>query len=366
MKRKSLIRNIAANSFYVAMAALLLCACDDAYEIGRPEFEVEVQEGEYFAGDAVRFKIAGNADLVSFFSGEAGHDIDYYGRDRYVSAGDLTATFKSIWYDSTPNMPTLGFGNSTMSPFDENGKLRVRMLVSTDFTGEKGDGFYLGLTGREGYANDAIRAATWTDVTDRFTWATEIRGGDRDNDTFSLYGTLNDLIVEGRPMYIAFAVDMPGFEGTRETKRLRFSIWEFRLKCYPPESNPIDVFTHDTKHDFLMAHFGPYPEGATGWVNDYGGARGQIYFNSPADVPITEPFEMWAISQPIDVPTEKINVGPDWSLPIKALHEPPLTDYSHIYEKAGTYKAAFVATNASPEGRYSVIREISVVVKERP
>lgn len=48
-----------------------MCLCEDAYDVTVPEFEVKLQEGEYYEGD-VRFEIMGNADLVSLFSGEVG------------------------------------------------------------------------------------------------------------------------------------------------------------------------------------------------------------------------------------------------------------------------------------------------------
>lgn len=370
--KTTIINKISESLAMTVVVAGLFCSCEDAYDVTVPEFEVKLQEGEYYEGDAVRFEITGNADLVSFFSGEVGHDMDYYGCDRYTGVGELIATFKSIFYDSTPNAPTTGFGNSTMSPIDENGKLRARMMVSTDFSGEKGIGFYHGLTDREGYSKEAIQAATWIDVSDRFQWGTTVKRSDTDGDTDSGYGNLTDLVVDGRPMYIAFVLNMPAFEGTRDTKRLRFSIFEFRFKAYPEEGNPIEIFTHALKDDFLAAHFGPFPmkgDGVTpntSRLNIFGGARGQIYFNSPADQPITEPYQMWAISKPINVPSEKINIGPDWGLPIKAFHEPTLTGHSHIYEKAGTYKAVFLATNANSKEQYNITREVTVTIKKRP
>jgi len=70
--------------------------------------------------------------------------------------------------------------------------------------------------------------------------------------------------------------------------------------------------------------------------------------------------ESWGITKAFTV--DKVDLGPDRPVAVKGTIDPQLNNFSFNYTKSGTYKAVFVATNATYKGQASVVREIEVII----
>src|SRR5690606_31219861 len=78
---------------------------------------------------------------------------------------------------------------------------------------------------------------------------------------------------------------------------------------------------------------------------------------SPYNDPETE---QWAVTKPLYL--EQVDLGPDWSRPIKNIANSDLEEYKYIYEKPGTYTAYFVAINSTIDGKKEVITEFTLTI----
>ena len=127
----------------LAACTLLLAGCRKSFEeVGNVKFEVSTRSETFKAGEPVRFDFDGNPDFISFYSGERGNAYAYKDKDRIVET-EMTFSFMT-----TTTAGTSGYPNPA----------RVPVCYSTEFSGE--------------YTEEAVRAATWIDITDLFSMPT--------------------------------------------------------------------------------------------------------------------------------------------------------------------------------------------------
>ena len=124
--------------------AVLTTGCrknlDDVDDV---HFDVSLEAETFKVGEPVRFHFSGNPDFIIFYSGEKGNDYAYKDTDR-ITDSEMTFSFST-----TTTAGTAGNPNPSHVP----------VCYSTDFSGE--------------YTEEAVRAATWIDITDRFTMPTD-------------------------------------------------------------------------------------------------------------------------------------------------------------------------------------------------
>lgn len=361
--------------YNMLLGVLLMASCntDIVTNLETPTFDVTTQGSTFKAGQAVTFLFTGTAHTISFYSGQTLNDYDFIdGRVVDVTGAGATMEFTSS--------VSLGVGGTLTNP--------LSILASTDFNGD--------------YSSvDKVKAATWTDITSRFALGTTT--------TFLASGTKNisDLIVAGKPIYIAFKY----VTKSQATNGLacRWFIQTFAiksLKTLPTTASitPITLTLADQIHaGFTIVDNSPIinpaissvtstrvtlwgPEYRTDTLAKYDSALAKwnkadpMYDrNSPLYVPTAVwtpyvPFdpsdptndpasETWAVSGAIN-PTS-VNLGPDYSTAIKAgIAASTLTSYPYTYALPGTYKAVFVGFNASMERTKTVVKEITITITQ--
>lgn len=354
MKRSSII---------TLSVLLLLTACSRQLDVDTPDFDVTLKAGTLKAGQAVDFNITGNAHVISFYSGELLKEYDFRtGRKFDVSQGGLTMQFTS----------SLQVGTQTN---------QLTILASSNFDGD--------------YSSVAkLKAATWTDITSRFTLgttATFVSSGAAPTD-------ISDLMVPGKPLYIAFryitkpqAVNGLARQWFFQTFNLRSKTVSFNgsplviadqntvgfrivdeLKGLAPalsavSSTRLTLFGNEYLHAGLPRYDpanplldknnpifdpnSPQYQAAAVWQPPFDPA-------SPYNDPLSE---NWAVSKAITPGT--VDLGPDWSTAIKnGVAAAPITLYQYTYAKPGTYKAVFVASNNTIDGGKEVVKSISLTI----
>lgn len=293
-----------------AVLSILLCftACKKTVEVAVPEFEVTTEKTAFTVGEEVKFLLQGDPGMISFYSGEPGSD--YAFKDgRILSIGQITMSF-----------------NSSMSFGTQPGQFTV--LASTDFNGK--------------YDIANVKAATWKDITSRFTLptnATYVNSGVRD---------VSDLIVEGKPLYIVLRyIDDPAKPGTANN---------WLVQSFLMQSNTV----LGTKALLDL----------TGWTLLYDGPKettrssistATITLRGNANLPRVY-TEDWCVSKVVNAGS--VDVGPDRPAPIKTNRDAKLSSFTYKYQKEGVYKAYFTAYNANIYGSKEVTRSVEITIKK--
>ncbi len=278
-----------------------------------PSFDVTINEQEYSVGDSVNFSIKGYADVISFYSGEPGKE--YRFKDRT---------------ESDDSKLHLNFSTQVLYGAQED---NLRLFYSTDFNNT--------------YSTTGIRAAKWTDITDRFTLC-KAAAGAVGVVTASGEVDLSELPVSGKPIYFAWryinqAATSAGVGG----RTWRIPVFNLTNKS---ESGSVATIASVITAGWLGVD-------VENPVNKWTIQTGTPFlFFAPASTLI--PSEDWAISKAL-FPTA---VTPDSGIGIKDYLN-KMTDYKYAFNAAGTYKVTFVAKNVNSKGLEEVVKEITVVVK---
>ncbi len=345
--------------YNILFGLLVLGSCQMEVEV--PDFQVTTESNTYQLGEEILFQIQGNADMISFYSGEPTNNFDFReGRVIDVADEGVTLEFSSGVTDGTQED-------------------QLTILASTDF-----DGNYDNLA--------SVQAAQWVDITERFELGT--------SGTFlpSTPQDISDLLQPGEPIYFAFKyITRPqadnglartwmiqGFElnsnelfngspltitdqahaGFRtvdqepENAPSRATITTTRVSLlgniykdpndpiYDPDNpifdpeNPIyDPESHLYEPSVILPTFVPYDP------------------NSPYNDPQTE---TWAVSKPIHI--NEVDLGPDWAVAIKGISNSQIEEYQYTYSTPGNYKVYFIAKNANIENSEEVIRELDITI----
>jgi hypothetical protein len=293
--------------FFTAMVLCMLAAlssCKKNPAVGSPSFDVTVDSLNYKVGDQVVFKITGDADLITFYSGTTGNQ--YINSTRTTIQGSPQMQFTSY--------RQFGPQNNT-----------IHLLASTDFNGS--------------YDVPSVQIATWTDITARATFSTGT------NNTPSGVVDLSDLSKDGAPIYIAFkytAIDTTVSQPT----------WTIN-----------NLVVNNKQADGTLVSVGTLANLSWGSVNVAGA---QIWTFSTTQLQMaggaigTPDNEDWVISKQI-FPNR---VARDLGLIVKT--NPiaiPLPTYPYIYTVAGTYTATFVAQNNSAWDSKTTVKQFIITVK---
>lgn len=306
---------------------LLLAGCRKNYEeVEEVNFGVSLRSATFKVGEPVRFDFSGNPDFISFYSGERGNDYAYKDKDRIVET-EMTFSFTA-----TTASGTAGYPNPA----------RVPVCYSSDFSGE--------------YTEEAVRAATWVEITDRFTMPTDTGK----TDVLSGDANIAEFFPDDEtPLYFCFHYIVEAFDATAaEGKGNGRTQWTFKQTKF----NGVAGESTTTLYDFQSASWkivsAASYEGSTS-LPDVNASR--ILLRSEFQPPIDR--ECWAVSGPI-AKMNYINDGPDKGVGIKAMAEATLRSYEHTYTQPGEYTVTFVAANASVYGRKEVVRSMTIEIVE--
>jgi hypothetical protein len=305
--------------------ALLMClaifaSCEKEGEITETDFNVTdytVKSVLDTAGNAVKqvtFNFKGDASIISFYPGLLGNDYAYR-EGRILGVNGLLSSFSTTLDNGTQDN-------------------QFSVMVSSNFSGI--------------YDITNIRAATWTDITNRYVLNTRGASASLPSGTKDI----KDLLVDGKPLYYGFRyICKPQTPfGVNSTWRVRaFSLQSQNLL------GTVALATLTTA-DWKLVNDGVIVDPARGAAIE---STGNLRFNGN-NINKEILTESWAISKGFEV--GKVNMGPDRPIAIKTSIDTQMNSYSFNYSTPGTYKVAFIAINASYKGQEQVIREIEVIV----
>jgi hypothetical protein len=295
------------------------CQKDD---VDKVVFDVTVDKNEISAGDSVQFSFNGNADIVSFFSGEKGHEYKYRNRT-YEEGSGLELTISSRVLNGSQEQ-------------------NLRLLYSTTFSGI--------------YDKESIKDEEWIDITDKFTWSTA-PGNNQVAPGYTVSGPidLTDLIVKDKPIYFALKYEsqtaasnalggktyrLPVFDlvsVTSDGTRSNLANYQNIVYSSIPIINTID----DVTNKFKIAQ-----NSATDRFLQY-------VPNVRADAHLH-----WGVS----LPFTPGSLNPDKPVPIKAFLDRGLTSYTYKFNQPGTYVVTFVAKNITSEGSKEAVKQVEIKV----
>lgn len=332
-----------------------------------PDFAVSVDAATtYKAGDPVVFNLQGNADVISFYSGEIFRDYAFReGREVDVAGHGFNLGFRSAVAPGTP-------AGTQANQFS--------ILASTDFNGNYND-------------LASVKSATWTDITSRFTLGTSA--------TFVASGTqdISDLLVAGKPIYFALRyINRPQVDNgfARQWMVESFTLTSNDSLNNAPviisdqihtgfrivDENPVNAPARSTITTTRVTLYGPVYKDPNDPIFDENnpvfdpanpiydptspqyvlGAQVPEYVPYDPNSPYNDPeSENWAVSGP--VVAEKVDFGIDKPVSVTSgiyLASPAV--YKYTYNTPGTYKAYFVGSNNTIDETKSIAREVNITI----
>lgn len=359
------------------LGGLIMASCDKEIMVESPAtFNVTTNGTTFKAGTPITFNLTGSeVQTIAFYSGYTKNDYAFKdGRLADVKGGGVTMTFTSSVTNGgqAATLPALG-----------NQKNQVTVLASTDFNGD--------------YSSLAkVKTATWKDITSRFVLGTGtafVSSGIKD---------IADLVVPGKPLYIAYkyvtkpqatngiaaTVAVQTFAITSTVKLngtlvLNFATQDnaaFRIVDENPLTAPARSSVSLTRvslygNEYFWPGHGLFDPANTVFdpLNPIYDPQ-SVYYVPTAKRPTYVPYsasnlwndplsENWAVSKSITI-GDQINLGPDLSKSVKTITTSPPTEYvfNTGYAKPGTYKAVFVASNASKDDIQEITREITLTI----
>lgn len=324
------------NIILFAAAGLAFAACDD--QVSEPvNFNVTLdKENTYYAGDPVKFDFgAAEVDNILFYSGETG--AQYLYKDRYeVSVDDVNSAKLDLKYQAR-----YGYAGG------------LDIYLSKDFPGLKGDDAEADKAAMKALS-DKIDPATgdipgWVHL--------EYKEGASTVWTEQNYN-LDDFLSN-----VCVAIHWhPKCDGksAQRTYWLSGSI-TLDIKGTEPTSMGISELNFKT----VMLN----DEIADPYVKNNGNATiilnkpttADLIFQGIGPADLSYGLDGWAVSTPM--PMNK--VANDKGTVIKNLQN-YMSSFEHVYEKPGTYTATFVGVNANYESTSESIKEVKIVIMDKP
>ncbi len=282
------------------------------------------------AGKPVTFRFEGNADYITFFSGEPGNCYSNILRDSVTIASmQLECTIKQQYTDNEYRLKEI-----------------VHAYISEDFNGE--------------YTLENIQKATWQKVSglEHGQIAVPLT---QNNTTEEVSSTVDWSRFKNKSFYIAFQYNafkrnnIPAADGNgRYHMQPRVDINPLKLTRVTEEG--IQMVWENAKTDFgFRVIYQNSTQQSNYQVND-----GGLLFQPQKNKEYTDDdVIVWMVSTKI-TPWQ---IEPDRGTAIKSA-EAYLSSYTHTYTKPGEYKATFIATNANLWDSNRNIKEITINVNE--
>lgn len=293
-----------------------LTSCTYNKEVVMPTFNVTADSTTVSVSDPVTFKFTGDADIITFYSGEPGSEYQYKDRLR-VEGGKPQFQFSSLRkYGDNP-----GVADSTL-----------QLMVSRDFKGD--------------LTVDAIENATWINISDRANIA---NGASSTAYTNSGVIDLSDLerkdsLGNDSVIYIAFKYHE---QKTTATKRAWYT-QDYNVDNILPDSSLVNIAGANMGWGTVQVK-----NTARVW---YIYATSSLMWGGAADLPETED---WLISQPLYLDRVPRSLG----VIVKNSPTTLQTDYSFKgYSKPGSYTVVFEAIDANRWNKKTIFKTITITV----
>lgn len=329
-----------------AYIAIIHIGCKKDAAVSTPDdFNAELASLSLKAGDTATFNLSGAADMIVFYSGEAGRNYEY--RNRTVSAGVPKLVFQS---------------NMTQGLIPNDDSLRV--YVSTDL---------------KGYDSASVVTANWTDITNRNTkWPVALSSAFVVSDTIDLsdFNTADGI-------NIAFRATGKKYATAQQRRR---QIQNVNLTNVQADGSAYTLFSSFSSVGWVQANIKNNPLPSMTGINFHAWNVGEAGVNAsnskliiggkacnsngiaiqtaypitfdPGSAVNADENDDWLITSKVNLKT----VRPDAGIAIKRPVDPTLKTYRYRFTKAGTYTVTFVAQNQRLDGYAEVVRKVQVVV----
>lgn len=339
---------------YLIYAMIFLCvvSCNKELEVEDPQLDITLSTAIVKAGEAVIFTIGNEnpPDNLVFFSGEPNKEYAYsYG----VGPGRLALnqsgydfSFQSRFDYNSPS------ADSATKYGLQTGQLSI--WASTDFNGS--------------LDSVSVKKATWMDITSKFTLPTAQHAS-----TFTNSGvnTLRDVMVKGKPLYIAYKLI------TKKQRDFGYSqfwnIQNFTIKGIDSVVGQLPSLYNMGKMEFNFVDITRAVRTSTlsrtaallrmGGPNPYITRTEQqdSIINALGLVVDPELSEAWVISA--NISTDSVFLGYDAPVTVAGYTDIRFpTQYIYVYNAPGTYKAVFVGENRTADQTKQVVREFIITV----
>lgn len=314
-------------------------------------FEAEIPSLTTKVGEPLTVNFSGKATSVDFWSGEYGHEYAYATKDRMEDAA-VKINFWSLLCNGTqPETATIKY--------------------STDFDGTM--------------TEDAILAATWTDVKHLFNWPTVLHTNDSIKTAVPDDSGLVDITEwfdgQGKSVYVAFFYHVK--KPDNRTFFMLFDSWvkafytnsaeELYIQKFATENNnklnvkivneegtnnPLPTFvlgSSYTSSDNQTLSLRPVKDQSTAYPYHFriGAAFSKLTVDKDA----------WFILPKLTLPERK-NVGPDKPFVVHTADAETPATWSYTFNAPGTYKVSIVGTVTTLAGDKQVVKEATVTVTE--
>lgn len=300
--------------FIAVLLGVYSCKKENRLKLDDLNYDVTASATEIAVNESVDFHFTGDAELLSFYSGDFLNNYNFKnGRVLDITGGQ-----------------TLSFTSAVSGGAQAN---QLSILASTDF-----DGKYESL--------ESIRNANWIDITNRFVLAstsTFLASGEKD---------ITDIYQADKPLYIAYKYN------TRS--QLDFGdarIWMIQdFKIHGQTEQGKQLIVNLAEAGFRIVDENPITHPARAALT---ATRITMQGNEYTDSWSPEGYH-WVISKAIRL--EKMDLGPDRAIAIKGSGNPMPTTYSHKFTKAGTYEVKFIGAVQNINKRKELIKTITIKV----
>lgn len=286
-----------------SITGLLLAACSKRDEVEAPVFEVRANGSTFKLGDSIIFNFTGSPQNIVFWPGTPGRVYEF--RERTFTTGNKLLVKFNTWqqYGIRDNMT---------------------VLVSNNFNGV--------------FDTTNVKAATWTDVTSRFILSSGV------DQTPSGTVDLSEFTDNNKAATLAFRYVTPALASPN-----RWVVRTFNADNQSPEGVITPMATMSTAAWKAVSFANP----ASNWSITSAQLLSQATANNADDD--------WVLSKSFNPNT----ATPDKGIAIKNIttnltRYAPATD---LYNKPGTYKVIFEASNASYQNMPArVVKELTITI----
>lgn len=310
------------------------------------QFDVTPASQTVKTGETLQFDFSGKADDIVFWSGEEGHD---------YSKSDIGGTFEASVF--------LNFGSLYINGCQRNcGSVRY----STDFSGI--------------YDDAAVKAATWTDVSELFTLPPYISGSSDknpgeaeanlsgnpyDSGTVDITSWFKDYDT---PVYFAFFYHVhtpdPNFvdeKGSgRPNNRTMWDLYYCEVSgAYPGDSAPSRILGFNSENQSAMTLVTPNTWSTKNPCKMGQSTSGTKVIRMTEDNAPSGDKDAYCITRAIYRPAAQI-ISSDTGVTISATGE----GYEHVFSTPGVYNVVFVITVPTLAGNEEVVKRFEITVTE--
>ena len=297
-------------------------------------FDVQVSSLKGKVGEPVNFTFSGVADAIDLFTGEEGHNYLYKDTERYIFE-KLVVSFN------------IGYVNGD----DINPEL-FRVKVSQNFSGT--------------YTEEAINAATWADVTEKFVLPTEV------STTSSAYIEAGSVDITpyledaSRNCVIGLFYRVTGIPADEKVSghgRTQVFVSKFRVNSVAESGDATTLIDNANASNATMIIGDEY-------ANDQEKNYPQFKNNSTLGnyawfSSMFQPAEHmygYMITKPVKV--NSVSLGADTPIVVQSATDNAATSYAYTFTEAGTYEVVVVGYGKSITGEdKEVVKNFTITIE---